>query len=151
MLTIADVVFEENTKIRDTAFFFHKNKGQYEIGLDITYLSNVFEDEECSPCLNISPFETEAKELSELVGKSFCVADIETADEREDTFCLFEHEPLVQYSFTILAVENKTIHIECFGTAVTDGYAEPYATAHFELDCWLPIISCVKDWKRLGL
>lgn len=151
MLKIAGVLFEENLETRDTAFFFDEEDGEFSIALNIDYLDNNFEGENCSPSLDISFFEIENSEISQLIGKSFSVADIETAQEREDTFYLFEHEPLEEYTVTILEIKDKKIHIACKGTAVTDGYADPYQTAPFELDCWLPIITCSKDWESFGL
>lgn len=151
MLKIKNVIFEENTNTRDTGFFIHHIDRNYEISLDIDYLENLYNGEECSPNMCINSFETNTNQLTDLVGQEFSVKNIETALEREDTFYFYEHEPFVEYTLKVLGIENKKIHIECKGTAVIDGYADPYETAKFELDCWLPIITSAKDWESLGL
>lgn len=151
VLTLANVLFEENMKTRDTAFFFDDEDGKFSISFDIDYLSNQVEEEEWCPRLCINWFEVGTRDLFKLVGRSFSCENIQKSMEREDSFYLYEHEPFVEYRFTILAVENKKIHIEGSGTIVRDGYADPYTTAHFALNGWLPVITCAKDWDRLGI
>lgn len=65
--------------------------------------------------------------------------------------CVFEHEPLESYIISVIEFKNDRAHIKCCGIGVTDGYAKPYKTAKFELDCYLPIITNVNDWKKFGL
>lgn len=44
-----------------------------------------------------------------------------------------------KYEFKILEINEKKIHIQIKGTAITDGYAQPYKTADFSGDFWLPL------------
>lgn len=74
-----------------------------------------------------------------MVGRTFSVDNVEKSDEREDTFYLFEHEPMESYQFTILEIKDNEIHIAISGIAITDGYSEPYKVADFTIDCWLSI------------
>ena len=85
------------------------------------------------------------------MGKSFKIETIEASDEREDTFYIFEHEPLENYELTLLEIQNDTMHISCTGIAVIDGYVEPYIIGKFKIDCWLPIITDEKDWAKFGV
>lgn len=148
MLTLSGVAFEEDTSTRQTAFNVNKQDGKWKIGINVEYMSNVFEDEDCSPCICINSFETDATQPMQLVGKTFVVEDIETADEREDLFYLFEEETFVEYKLTILDATKDTVRVECIGTAVTDGYEDSYETAKFHMDCWLPIITSAEDWAK---
>lgn len=152
MLLLQDVQFEIDTKTRDTAFFISKNDNNtLDISMDISFQENIFEEESVSPCLVINEHKTNVKTLEQIFGNSFSVEDIQTADDREDTFYLYEHEPFMQYKLEILTVEKEKIHIKCVGTVITDGYANPYKTANFTLDCWLPIITNKNDWEKYGL
>jgi hypothetical protein len=65
------------------------------------------------------------------------VTSIEQADNREDTFYLYEHEPFVEYQLKIIEVDGNNFHIQIKGTVVEDGYAEPYTSASLEVDCVL--------------
>ncbi len=150
-LNLGGVLFELNTQTRDTAFFLHKEDGELEYSLDCQFQANEFMEEMVEPRLCLSPVATNKKNQEELVGSYFEVKKIEEAMEREDTMYLFEHEPLESYQFTILAFQNDMVHIQWNGTAVTDGYARPYQTAEFWLDCWLPIITRKEDWEKFGL
>jgi hypothetical protein len=152
MLILGSTSFEVNNDTRGTAFFVHKDEnGNLTISFSLTCQDNQYNELYCSPSMIINDFETGAKQLQELIGKSFSVNDIETSDGREDLFYLFEHEPFVEYSLTIIDIDGNKIRIKCSGIAVTDGYAEPYETSPFEMDCWLPIITNVSDWKKFGL
>lgn len=151
-LIIAGITFQLNTKTRDTAFFLDETDGgRIEFSLDISFQRNTFEDETTTPSLCINPFETRAKSLDKLIGKKFKVKNMEESDEREDSFYLFEHEPLERYELTIIAVSDSHVRVQCSGIAVTDGYADPYESASFELDCCLPIITDASDWKKYGI
>lgn len=151
MLNILNMSFELDRKSRQTAFFIHDENGTLEISLDVDFETIITEEDEYSPCIFINPFETKASSVEELIGECFTVKGIEKSLEREDLFYLWEHEPFVEYTLTILDVSENTVRIRCVGTAVTDGYSKPYETAPFDLDCWLPIIRNVTDWEALGI
>ncbi len=145
--------FELNSRTRGSAFFVHidDEENGLEYSIDCSFKENNFQGESVNPSLSINPIETNAKNIQELVGKSFTVDTIEEADEREDTFYIFEHEPLERYELKILEIKNDRAHIRCTGIAVVDGYADPYTTAEFKIDCWLPIVTNIKDWAKFGL
>lgn len=154
MLVLQEVSFDVRTDTRDTAFFIHDsddNDGTIEISLDVSLKRNDFMGQNVCPSICINPIKTQAKLLAELIGESFEIKSIEEADEREDTLYVFEHEPFENYKLTILELTNDKVHIHCTGTAITDGYVNPYKTSSFQLDCWLPIITGVNDWKKFDL
>ena len=151
-LNLNGTAFALDTQTRETAFFVWDDLEEgLSYGLDCTFKPNSFEEERVTPALSINTVETSAKRLEDLVGTTFEVNDIKEADAREDTFYIFEHEPIEHYQLAILEMKDGRIHISCSGTAVNDGYAQPYTTATFEIDCWLPIITDVSDWEKLGL
>ncbi|MGY3778735.1 hypothetical protein [Isobaculum melis] len=150
-MNFENVVFELNTRTRDTVFFIFDTEDGLEYAVDCSFDSKEFYGQQIAPSLCINPILTNAVNKEELVGKSFSVENIEQADEREDTFYVFEHEPLEKYQLTILDIDNDRAHIECTGIAVIDGYSEPYKTGKFEIKCWLPIITNVSDWDKFGL
>ena len=149
-LILDGILFELNTESRDTAFFSYNDDG-YEFSIDCYFHANTFMDEEITPYLCINAIPIDSDNLEAVIGKTFEVKTIEEAVIREDTLYIFEHEPLENYKLTVIEFENDRAHIKCSGTAVTDGYARPYKTAEFELDCYLPVITNVNDWKKFGL
>ncbi|MDF2652360.1 MAG: hypothetical protein K0Q73_8165 [Paenibacillus sp.] len=154
MLTLQGVIFNLCTDTRDTAFFIHDSDdddGTIDISIDVSFHTNTFEGDSVEPSISINPVKTNRKSLSELVGMSFKVKTVEEAEEREDTFYLWEHEPFESYVLTILDIAGDKIHIQCAGIAIIDGYAKPYKTADFSMDCWLPIITGKDDWAKYGL
>lgn len=154
MLVLQEVSFDVDIDTRDTAFFIHDSgdhDGTIEISLDVSFKNNAFMGENVSPSVCINPIKTQAKRLDELIGSSFEVTSINEANEREDTLYIFEHEPFENYKLTILELTPDKVHIQCTGTAITDGYANPYKTSSFQLDCWLPIITGPNDWEKYNL
>ena len=149
-LILDDILFELNTESRSTAFFIH-NDDEYEFSFDCYFHANTFMDEEITPYLCINAIPIDSDDIESVIGKTFEVKNIEEAMRREDTLCVFEHESLESYKITVIEFKNDRAHIKCCGIAVTDGYAKPYKTAKFELDCYLPIITNVNDWKKFGL
>ncbi|MBD5158862.1 MAG: hypothetical protein HDT23_01270 [Ruminococcus sp.] len=97
----------------------------------------IFDGEEVSPYICMNQHETHKSEISEIVGDTYSVDSPEEADEREDTLYIYEHEPFEKYVFKILDVSGKMMHIRIDGTAITDGYSEPYQTADFSGDFML--------------
>lgn len=116
-----------------------ENEGTLTVSVDILFESGEYDGEDVTPYICINEHETNVSDVSELAGKSFSVDNVDEADEREDTFYLFEHEPMERYKMTILEIENDQMHIEIAGVAITDGYANPYKTDDFSIDCWLDI------------
>ena len=51
--------------------------------------------------------DTDKKSITELVGESFSVMTMEESFDREDSFYIYEHEPLVDYELKILEMENN--------------------------------------------
>lgn len=150
-LSLENITFELNTKTRDTAFFIHDGTNGLEYMMDCTFREGAYDGCEITPYFCINSIETTAVTKEELVGISFSIHSIEEADEREDSFYVFEHEPLEQYHLQILEIKNEKARIHCRGTAIVDGYANPYVTKNFEIDCWLPIITNVSDWHKFNL
>ena len=154
MLILQGVAFQLRTDTRNSAFYIHdsdNDDGTLEISLDATFLKNSFESNNVGPYLSINPIQTGKKTLSEIKGMSFEIKTIEEADEREDTFYIFEHEPLLHYTLTVLELSDNEAHIQCTGVAITDGYSKPYKSADFTMDCRLPVITNKNDWIKYGL
>lgn len=116
-----------------------ENEDTITVSVDILFEAGEYDGEDVTPSICINEHETEVENISQLVGKTFCVNNVDEADEREDTFYLFEHEPLENYKMSILEIENDQMHIEITGIAITDGYSKPYKTEEFFIDCWLDI------------
>ncbi|MDE6784791.1 MAG: hypothetical protein K2J26_05405 [Ruminococcus sp.] len=126
------IIFSESDEYDDTiiiSFFMDFEKG-------------IFNGEEIIPVININDHETQKSDISELVGEVYSVESPEEADEREDTIYIYEHEPFERYRLEILEVSGEIVHISIAGTAITDGYSEPYQTADFSGDFWL-------KWKTM--
>lgn len=150
-LLLNGISFELNTKTKDTAFFISEKDAALEYSFDCCFHRNIFRGENIAPSICINPIVTSIKNIEDLTGEYFEIKTVEEAQEREDTFYTFEHEPFENYKLTIVEVRDDRIHMKCAGTAIIDGYAQPYETAPFELDCWLPIITCKEDWEKFGL
>lgn len=111
-------------------------------------LEKDLESEIISISIDIQEHQAKTSNLKELVNIPFCVDCIETSDEREDTFYVFEHEPMENYSFKIVDyfeevdgdTWNEFVRIKIDGVAVIDGYADPYETAKFSGDFWLSVV-----------
>ena len=127
-------------ELRESVFYISDYNEKLEYSLDCYFKHNEFDEEIISPYLCINDIKTNINgDIQNLVGEKFKVETIEEADEREDTFYIFEHEPLESYELTILEIKNNMVHIKCEGVAVIDGYSSPYTTGEFKIDCWLPI------------
>lgn len=151
-LKFMNTTFTLNTKTRDTAFFVHhKENHNLEYSFDCSFEKNTTEEISISPYLCINQIETSFRQIDELIGHCFEVDNVEEADEREDTFYIFEHEPLVRYTSVIKEIKGDWVRIHCEGEAIIDGYASPYTKDSFELECWLPIITSVSDWSKFNL
>ena len=95
------------------------------------------EEETASPMFIINPFETGKYSIEDCIGMTFSVSNVEEADEREDSFYVFEHEPFMDYSFTIVDIKDGIAHITISGTAITDGYSRPVKTEKFSGEFWI--------------
>lgn len=134
-------IFKLN-KSNETRFFIFdsdEQDGTITISFDIEFKGR-YKREKVTPIIRIDEHQTGAKNIYELVGCEFSVDSLDECDEREDLFYIFEHEPMENYKITILEVKEQEIHIAIKGVAIVDGYAEPYKTAKFKIDCWLPIV-----------
>ena len=100
------------------------------------------------PSISLSPMPTGKKKLAEVAGMTFEVGSLKEADEREDTFYMFEHEPFENYKLTVAEIKDGKARIKCSGTAVWDSDARPHRTAEFEVECLLPVAK--EDWEKYG-
>ena len=154
MLKIGEsFIFEDDwSRRRSSLMYFEGDEDEAAAwSVDVAFALGNFEGEQISPSLCINPIDTDKKSITELVGESFSVMTMEESFDREDSFYIYEHEPLVDYELKILEMENNKAHIKCSGTLVVDGYAQPYTKEKFEIDSWIPIIESVKDWEKFGL
>ena len=161
MLRIDDYTFNEDYTTRDTAFLFLKEgEGMescswsidcfFEAGKFVTGgcdEDEEYEDDAVSPYICINPIATEKKNVNELVGETFEITNVEDAEEREDSFYIYDAEPIVEYKIQILEIQNDKIRIKCTGTMSVD-YEELHS---FEMDSWLPIIQDLSDWNKYNL
>lgn len=134
-LDIINFEIEEN----ESYLLISNDNGYVQFALDISTKEIKYQDDYCSPSLFINFFETEFKNIQQLIGIEVFVSNIEEADEREDTFYLYEHEPFVEYQLKIEDINNNKAHIHLKGIVVDDGYADPYTTLPLEIDCWIII------------
>ena len=102
-----------------------------------------------SPSICINPIDTDKSDVKELVGTTFSVKTVEESEEREDSFYLYENEPLIEYRIEVLDIVEAKAHIKCNGVLILDGYAEPRIEERFEIDSWIPVIESVQDWDKL--
>lgn len=148
-----DFMFEDDWSGRRSCLMYSKcdEDEPASWSIDIGFASGDFYGEEIMPSLCVNPIDTDKESSAELVGESFSVDSIDEICEREDSFYIYEHEPLVSYCVEVLAVENDRAHIRCGGILVVDGYADPYTTDTFEIDSWIPVIESAADWEKFGL
>ena len=102
------------------------------VSMEVSFVKGRFNNEEIAPRLNINEFPTGKTTLSEMIGMEFEVSSIKEAFEREDTLYVFEHEPLMNYKWSIIGIDDDLVHVKICGTAITDGYSKPPKTAVFE-------------------
>ena len=119
--------------------------------VDIGFKPGDFEGNEISPSICINPIDTDKSDVKELVGTTFWVKTVEESEEREDSFYIYENEPLIEYRIEVLDIAEAKAHIKCNGVLILDGYAEPWTEEKFEIDSWIPVIESVQDWDKLSL
>ncbi|WP_099222788.1 hypothetical protein [Listeria costaricensis] len=151
-LIIEGVPFELDTTTRNTAIFIFENlEGQLEYALDCSFKAHTFHGDHLAPSLCINPIKTTLSHKEALTGARFSIANINESQQREDTFYFYEHEPLENYTLTILKIDQDIAHIKCSGTAIIDGFTKPYTTGKFDIDCLVPVITKASDWQKWGL
>ena len=149
MLKIGDkFIFEENLLNRQTCLMFLKENNSSSWSVDIGFKNGNFGDDILSPAICINPITTDKNSIGDLVGEKFRVATIEECDDREDTFYIYESEPMVSYDLEVLEIRDNRAHLICKGILIVDGYSEPYILESFELDSWVPVIESVNDWVK---
>ena len=154
MLQIGEsFVFEDDWSGRRSSLMYFEGDEDEAASwsVEIGFAMGDFNGKKISPSFCINPIDTDKKSVAELAGESFSVVTMEESCDREDTFYIYEHEPLVGYELKILEIKTNKAHIKCSGTLIVDGYAEPYTKENFEIDSWIPIIESVKDWEKFGL
>ncbi len=149
MLKIGDkFLFDESLLDRQTCLMFLKENNSSSWSVDIGFKNGNLGDDILSPAICINPITTDKNSIGDLVGEKFRVATIEECDDREDTFYLYESEPMVSYDLEVLEIRDNRAHIICKGILIVDGYSEPYIQDSFEIDAWVPVIESVNDWVK---
>lgn len=149
MLKIGDkFLFEESLLDRQTCLMFLKENNSSSWSVDIGFKNGNFGDDILSPAICINPITTDKNSIGDLVGEKFRVATIEECDDREDTFYIYESEPMVSYDLEVLEIRDNRAHLICKGILIVDGYSEPYIQESFEIDSWVPVIESVYDWVK---
>ena len=149
MLKIGDkFLFEESLLDRQTCLMFLKENNSSSWSVDIGFKNGNFGDDILSPAICINPITTGKNSIGDLAGEKFRVATIEECDDREDTFYLYESEPMVSYDLEVLEIRDNRAHLICKGILIVDGYSEPYIQESFEIDSWVPVIESVNDWVK---
>lgn len=140
--------FEDNLSNRRSCLMFFDEDDPVSWSVDIGFSEEDFGDETVSPVICINPIDTDKNSVEELVGEKIRVTTIEECDDREDTFYIFESEPMVSYELEVLEIKEGKAHIRCSGIMIVDGYSDPYEEEKFEIDCLVPIIESASDWAK---
>lgn len=148
-----DFIFEDDLSGRRSSLMYFEGDDDEPASwsVDVGFSEGDYKGEKIKPSFCVNPIETRKRSAAELAGEVFSVASIKEAVEREDSFYIYEHEPLVEYELSVVEIKNGMAHIRCKGTIVEDGYAKPYTTEKFEMDCRVPVITSVDDWEKFGL
>ena len=141
--------FEDDLSDRQSCLLFDKEDGSWYV--DIGFKEGDFRGEIIAPSICIISIDSNKSSVKDLVGEIFSVNTLEECDEREDTFYIYESEPMVSYRLEIVEIKDDNAHIKCCGILIVDGYEEPYEEENFEIDSVLPVIESVNDWKKFGL
>ena len=119
-------MFEDDWNGRQSCLMYFKEDGSASWSVDVGFAKGNFRGETIAPSICINPISTDKNSAAELIGESFSVMAIEESDDREDSFYIYEHEPMASYKLKILEIMNSKAHIQCSGILIVDGYAEPY-------------------------
>jgi hypothetical protein len=141
--------FEDDLKGRQSCLMFDKEDGSWSV--DIGFKEGDFSGEIIAPSICINRIDSDKSNVKDLVGEVFTVNTLEECDEREDTFYIYESEPMIFYKLEIVEIKDDNAHIKCSGILIVDGYEEPYEEENFEIDSVLPVIESANDWKKFGL
>ena len=141
--------FEDDLSDRQSCFLFDKEDGSWSV--DIVFREGDFRGEIIAPSICINSIDSNKSSVKDLVGETFSVNTLEECDEREDTFYIYESEPMISYKLEIIEIKDDNAHIRCTGILIVDGYAEPIEKGYFEIDSLIPIIESVDDWKKFEL
>ncbi|MEE5991687.1 MAG: hypothetical protein V3G42_00425 [Oscillospiraceae bacterium] len=134
----------ENTRLN--FFESDEEEGTLIISLDLEFERKLFqlkedegesEPEEVSPQIIINEHETGKSSIDEIIGDDYEVESVEEAEEREDLFYVYEHEPFINYTLSVVEKEGEMVHIKIEGKAIADGYSRPEKIADFSGDFWL--------------
>ena len=151
MLKIKDFTFQEDWGDRRSCLMFFKADREESASwaVDIGFKPGDFEGNEISPSICINPIDTDKSDVKELVGTTFSVKTVEESEEREDSFYIYENEPLIEYRIEVLEIVEAKAHIKCNGVLILDGYAEPWIEEKFEIDSWIPVSMSENPWAML--
>ena len=138
--------FEDDLKGRQSCLMFDKEDGSWSV--DIGFKEGDFRGEIIAPSICINRIDSDKSNVKYLVGEVFKVNTLEECDEREDTFYIYESEPMVSYDLEVLEIKDSKAHIRCRGIMIADGYSDPYVQETFEIDSLIPIIESVNDWAK---
>lgn len=141
--------FEEDLSDRQSRLIFDKEDGTWSV--DIVFKEGDFRGEVTAPSICINSIDSNKSSVKDLVGESFSVNTLEECDEREDTFYIYESEPMISYKLEIIEIKDDNAHIRCTGVLIVDGYAYPIEKEYFEIDSLIPIIESVDDWKKFEI
>ena len=141
--------FEDDLSDRQSCFIFYKENGLWS--MDIVFKEGDFRGELTAPSICINSIDSNKSSVKDLVGESFSVNTLEECDEREDTFYIYESEPMISYKLEIIEIKDDNAHIRCTGVLIVDGYAYPIEKEYFEIDSLIPIIESVDDWKKFEI
>ena len=141
--------FEDDLSDRQSCFLFDKEDGSWSV--DIVFREGDSRGEIIAPSICINSIDSNKSSVKDLVGETFSVNTLEECDEREDTFYIYESEPMIFYKLEIVKIKDDNAHIKCCGILIVDGYEEPYEEENFEIDSVLPVIESANDWKKFGL
>ena len=119
MLKIKDFIFQEDWGDRRSCLMFFKADQEESASwaVDIGFKPGDFEGNEISPSICINPIDTDKSTVKELVGTTFSVKTVEESEEREDSFYIYENEPLMEYRIEVLDIVEAKAHIKCNGGA----------------------------------
>ena len=114
MLKIGEsFVFEDDwSQRRSSLMYFEGDEDEAASwSVEIGFTRGDFNGEKISPSLCINPIDTDKKSAAELAGESFSVMTMEESSDREDSFYIYEHEPLVGYELKILEIKTMNEQI----------------------------------------
>lgn len=151
-LILDEINFELNTNTRQTAFFVETENGKVvKYGYDISFQPADFYGEKLAPSLIINDIKVNVKTVENLKNKTFHTYSIIKSLLRENLFIAWEAEPVIRCRIQVKEIKNDKAHLTGKGRVYTDTSVKPRKKANFKLDCWLPVITDVKDWEKFGL